>query len=187
MPNISLSSVNEFQQAIGATALSYKNSFATPTSLNNAYPLGSVGDFASVVSTGTFWLWDEGQNGWVDTGAKATANFYNKTEVDALIQNQAVGATTIKVTSATTVNKAYAIVYCLITSAANIIVTLDKTNIATVHGWQIENALSSLTGYSVVVTLPVGYVFADGSNTVSLDKGESISIFYDAALNTFRY
>lgn len=42
--------------------------FATPTDLNNAYPVGIAGIFALVGSTDTFWVWDMTTSTWIDSG-----------------------------------------------------------------------------------------------------------------------
>ncbi len=50
--------------------------FATPTALENAYPVGAPGYFAIVGSTNTIWVWDTGTMMWVDTGGGTGGSGY---------------------------------------------------------------------------------------------------------------
>lgn len=41
--------------------------FATPEALEDAYPIGFPGAFASVGSTATIWIWDQNTTAWIDS------------------------------------------------------------------------------------------------------------------------
>lgn len=43
--------------------------FATSTDLETAYPTATAGDYASVVETGTIWVWDSTNSEWIDSEA----------------------------------------------------------------------------------------------------------------------
>lgn len=45
----------------------YKGSYADDTALKAAYPTGNNGDYATVQSTGTIWIWSIGLSDWADT------------------------------------------------------------------------------------------------------------------------
>jgi len=45
----------------------YKGSYADDTALKTAYPTGNDGDYATVQSTGTIWIWSVGLSDWADT------------------------------------------------------------------------------------------------------------------------
>lgn len=45
----------------------YKGSYANDTALKTAYPTGNDGDYATVQSTGTIWIWSVGLSDWADT------------------------------------------------------------------------------------------------------------------------
>lgn len=45
----------------------YKGSYADDTALKTAYPTGNDGDYATVQSTGTIWIWSIGLSDWADT------------------------------------------------------------------------------------------------------------------------
>jgi hypothetical protein len=45
----------------------YKGSYADDTALKTAYPTGNEGDYATVQSTGTIWIWSAGLSDWADT------------------------------------------------------------------------------------------------------------------------
>ena len=61
-----------------------KGYFATEAALTAAYPVGEAGWYAVVGETDTVWIWDVETAAWVDSKASLD-NFYNKTEVDSLV------------------------------------------------------------------------------------------------------
>ena len=48
-------------------ARKYLGYFVDETALTTAYPTANVGDYATVGSTDTMWVWDDGTSAWVDT------------------------------------------------------------------------------------------------------------------------
>lgn len=51
--------------------------FATPEALETAYPTGNPGDFATVESTDTIWVWDSDDSQWMDSDRKGQVSSVN--------------------------------------------------------------------------------------------------------------
>lgn len=60
------------EYAAGGSEALYKGWFATPLSLETAYPTASDGMYASVGSTDSIWLWDSDTTAWLDSGGAST-------------------------------------------------------------------------------------------------------------------
>ena len=57
-----------------------KGHYATPEALRTAYPIAEAGDYATVESTDTMWLWDSDTSAWVDSHkTDAVTSVNNKT------------------------------------------------------------------------------------------------------------
>lgn len=69
-----------------------KGHFATPEDLRTAFPTAEAGDYATVESTDTIWLWDSGTSAWVD-GHKTDAVTSVNNKTGAVVLNASdVGA-----------------------------------------------------------------------------------------------
>lgn len=63
-----------------------KGFYPTYKALNEAHPTGKDGDWAIVGTTDTIWTWDSDTENWFDSGNAAKfANYYDKTQIDAML------------------------------------------------------------------------------------------------------
>ena len=65
-----------------------KGHFATPEDLRTAYPTAEAGDYATVESTDTIWLWDSGTSAWVDGHKTDAVTSVNGQTGDVVIPNE---------------------------------------------------------------------------------------------------
>ncbi len=59
--------------------------FATSIDLTTAHPTASVGEYALVWETNTFWVWDSWTNTWINSGSSNTPNVFTKINITGLI------------------------------------------------------------------------------------------------------
>jgi len=92
--------------------------FATPAALNAAHPTGTAGQFATVGSTNTIWVWDTGTNAWVNTGNSTTLTttttvYIDGNRSDTYTEDGTIAKPFKKISSAVTYGNALSAPYTL--------------------------------------------------------------------------
>ena len=77
----------------------FKGYYETRESLEEAYPTGTLGDYAIVGNTDTVWLWDGDTNSWVNSMAQGTVVSVNGKTGEVIITKTDIGLNNVDNTS----------------------------------------------------------------------------------------
>lgn len=149
----------------------YKGSYADDTALKTAYPLGDEGDYATVQSTGTIWIWSVGFSDWIDTlsgsiGDMLKADFSPSGKVADVFDMDNMDDGTTKVAMLLTERTKLS---GLDTGDKLTVTAVEKSNIGTITDKvDIEQAQDAI-GLILTDTNTIDFKYTDATPTIEAD------------------
>lgn len=162
---------NAYKNKLDNLTDNYKGSYIDDTALKTAYPLGDEGDYATVQSTGTIWIWSIGLSDWADTlsgsiGDMLKADFSPSGKVADVFDMDNMDDGTTKVAMLLTERTKLS---GLDTGDKLTVTAVEKSNIGTITDKvTLEEAQDSI-GLILTDTNTIDFKYTDATPTIEAD------------------